>query len=351
MTLAPATVVFAVISFVVGALLGWVVHRVSARQSVSRMRQVMVGEVSRLQSRLDQCTADLTAETRALGQARNHGEELRKALAASEAQRRQLDHEVARLPALEATIERLTKGVRAGADELKRLRAHHAERALALDDLQASVSDAAEELQATRSRLEESQRSLSEAQARNGRLEENLAVARRVAAVARGQVDALAAAEQRIERLEQQLQAMRAAAADEAARPRTLESSAAQSGPAQDGPAQDADPRSTEEAADAPRPGNPPPAFEQLAEVLGAGIRELARKFDEVLDARAPVDGSPRQPADVSEQINESIRREAGRFTGRQDDAPRDDEPPSRQSLFERLLGDVLDEVRRERRR
>ena len=376
MTLAPATLLLVVASFIVGALLGWVLQRASARQSLAQLRQAMTSEVSRLQDRLDQCTSDLTAETRALGQARNHGEDLRAALSASETRCEQLEDEVARLPALEETIQRLTNGLRGGADELRRLRASNHERAQALDDLQASASQAAEELQATQIRLNETLRSLAEAAAENARLEEQLAVARRVADVAREQVNALAMAEQRVEMLESRLQALQGAsdkieidlispvtppgrattaesptqAASEQAFDSTRQppgagsqpeseptESKAESEPTQARPEAEASTQEARETRDAP-------AMEQLVEALGAGIREMARKFDESIRNQGQGD-------DPFDRLDEKMRREARRFARRHGAAGRFDDPAPRPGLFERLLGEVLDEVRRERRR
>ena len=376
MTFAPATLLLVVASFIVGALLGWVLQRASARQSLARLRQAMAGEVSRLQDRLDQCTSDLTAETRALGQARNHGEDLRTALSASETRCRQLEGEVARLPALEETIQRLTNGLRGGADELRRLRASNHERAQALDDLQASASQAAEALQATQIRLNETLRSLAEAAAENARLEEQLAVARRVADVAREQVNALATAERRVEMLEGRLQTLQGAgdkieidlispvtppagsstaespaqaaseqAFDPARQPPGAGSQAeseatestAESEPTQARPETTASTQEARETRDAP-------AMEQLVEALGAGIREMARKFDESIRNQGRGD-------DPFDRLDEKMRREAQRFARRQGAAGRFDDAAPRPGLFERLLGEVLDEVRRERRR
>ena len=344
----------------------------------------MASEVSRLQDRLDQCTSDLTAETRALGQARNHGEDLRTALSVSETRCRQLEGEVARLPALQETIERLTNGLRGGADELRRLRASNHERAQAFDDLQASASRAAEELQATQVRLNETLRSLAEAAAQNARLEEQLAVARRVADIARDQVDALATAEQRVEMLQKQLQALQGAGdrieidlispvtppagsttaeppAQEAAPEEAFEPTRQPPGAAEHREAQpESDPTESEptrsrpegtasarEASDG-RDTRDAATMEQLVEALGAGIREVARKFDETIRDQTQGDELP-QGSGPFDRLEEKMRREAQRFARRHDPAGRSDDAAPRPSLFERVLGEVLDEVRRRR--
>lgn len=551
MIFAPSTLILVIASFIVGALFGWVLQRTSSRQAVSRLRLAMNREVTRLQDRLDQCTEELTAETRSLGQARNQGEELRVALAASESECARLEEELARLPALEASVKRLSNGIRAGADELRRLRTSNGERTQALAALQASASESTTELRATELKLNETARTLAEAQAQNQRLEEGLAVARRVADVAREQVDALAVAEQRVRRLEAQLRTLRgdrdrgpvtghrpvlvpvpdpfaaptprfgarvsddpgSASRPGPTRPRPVAAdpgepaepverahsansadsadsgdsgagaergSAATQTPAGDRDAQtpaepalkeqvlhaqtqqehvqqeqvqqeqiqqdqipispdpgsrrvhvEGDPTSAAAAegagaapagadgaggrtaaetggtagtagsagtAGAEPPGatgeppagdgsgtpgpdgpaaedrNPPRPLEQLVDVLGAGIRQMARHWDQAMEQAAGDGRSPRPRHDAFDQFAEKLDREARRFARRVDEAGHDEaghddgashsdtaghgdtagrsgEPRAQRSLFERLLGEVLEEVRRERRR
>lgn len=443
MTFAPSTLVLVLSSFAVGALFGWVLQRTSSRQAVNRLRQAMTREVTRLQDRLDQCTEDLTAETRSLGQARNQGEELRSALAASESECVRLEEQLARMAALETTVERLTSGIRASADELRRLRISNNEKARALDALQTSASEMGAELRATQLTLNETTRSLSEAQAQNGRLEEGLAVARRVADVAREQVDALAVAEQRVRKLETEVRTLRfekdrnpaygsrpvlvpvpdpfaaprldaradagetadgrgsstprpgarsaagkgvnaaatndgqeekegqtrrqpdpggsqgdaAAESTDGASPTGAAGAAGAAGatgaagstreqPLNDGtatPGQDG--AATEERGQQPLP------LEQLVDVLGAGVREMARRWDQAMSADADDARPASQRRDSFDRLDEKMRKEAMRFARRLDETESGDEPRPARSLFERLLGEVLDEVRRERRR
>jgi len=108
--------------------------------------------------------------------------------------------------------------------------------------------------------------------------------------------------------------------------------------------------------------------------VLGAGIRQMARHWDQAMEQAAGDGRSPRPRHDAFDQFAEKLDREARRFARRVDEAGHDEaghddgashsdtaghgdtagrsgEPRAQRSLFERLLGEVLEEVRRERRR
>ena len=115
------------------------------------------------------------ARERALRDARREVERLQGALAASEIERARLEIMASRLPQLEATIERLSNGVRAGADELRRLGAERRQRVDRFTALRSRHRDLVARLELTQVRLNETARLLAEAQAQNRRLEEELA--------------------------------------------------------------------------------------------------------------------------------------------------------------------------------
>ena len=116
---------------------------------------------------------------RAVRDAGREVDRLQGALAASEIERARLEIMAARLPQLEASIERLSNGVRAGADELRRLRAEHRQQSGRLAALQGRHRELVARLQVTQVRLNEAARLLAEAQAQNRRLEEELAASAR----------------------------------------------------------------------------------------------------------------------------------------------------------------------------
>ena len=100
--------------------------------------------------------------------------ELRAALAASEVERGRLGALAGRLPQLEATVARLSKGLRAGADELRRLGLDSRQQRQHGKALRARNRELLARLQMLQVRYNEAARLLAEAQAQNARLEEEL---------------------------------------------------------------------------------------------------------------------------------------------------------------------------------
>ena len=115
------------------------------------------------------------ARQRLLDRADEALSEVQAALSVSEGERARLAALAQRLPQLELTIERLSAGLRAGADEMRRLGVDKRLQVQRSELLLARNQELLAKLQLTLVRYNETVRLLVEAQALNARLEEELA--------------------------------------------------------------------------------------------------------------------------------------------------------------------------------